>query len=64
MDEEYYIEDEDLADLLKDVLGDKITDEDIERILAASDDGEITEDDFDDAILAYNKRDRRFGNAK
>lgn len=60
MDEEYYIEDEDLADLLKDVLGDKITDEDIERILAASDDGEITEDDFDvlvDEILAKSKTD-------
>ncbi len=25
---------------------------------------DFTEDDFDDAILAYNKRDRRFGNAK
>ena len=24
----------------------------------------FTEDDFDDAILAFNKRDRRFGNAK
>ena len=24
----------------------------------------FTEEDFDDAILAYNKRDRRFGNAK
>lgn len=58
MEEEYYIEDSDLADLLKDVLGDKITDEDIERILVASDDGEITEDDFDilvDEILAKSK---------
>ena len=44
--EEYYIKDEDLAVLLKDVLGDKITDDDIERILAASEDGEITEDDL------------------
>ena len=58
MDEQYYIEDGDLADLLKDVLGDKITDEDIEKILSASDDGEMTEDDFDilvDEILAKSK---------
>lgn len=56
--EEYYIEDDDLAVLLKDVLGDKITDDDIERILAASEDGEITEEDFDhivDEILAKSK---------
>ena len=59
-EEEYYIEDNDLADLLKDILGDKITDEDIERILSASEDGEITEEDFDrivDEILAKSKRD-------
>ena len=58
MEEEYYIEDNDLAELLKDVLGDKITDEDIEKILSASEDGEITEDDFDfivDEILAKSK---------
>jgi hypothetical protein len=58
-EEEYYIEDNDLIDLLKDVLGDKITDEDIERILAASEDGDLSEDDFDnivDEILA-NSRD-------
>ena len=58
MDEEYYIEDSDLADLLKNLLGDRITDEDIERILSASDDGEMTEDDFDilvDEILAKSK---------
>ncbi|SDA71010.1 hypothetical protein [Methanobrevibacter millerae] len=57
-EEEYYIEDNDLVDLLKDVLGDKISDEDIERILSASEDGEITEDDFDrivDEILAKSK---------
>lgn len=56
--EEYYIEDNDLIDLLKDVLGDKITDEDIEKILVASEDGEITEEDFDnivDEILAKSK---------
>ena len=44
--EEYYIEDNDLVDLLKDVLGDKITDDDIQRILDASDDGELSEEDF------------------
>lgn len=57
-EEEYYIEDNDLVDLLKDVLGDKITDEDIEKILAASEDGEITEEDFDnlvDEILARSR---------
>ena len=55
---EYYIEDNDLVDLLKSVLGDQITDEDIEKILAASEDGDITEDDFDrivDEILAKSK---------
>ena len=57
-DMEYYIEDNDLVDLLKDVLGDRITDEDIEKILAASGDSEITEEDFDqivDEILAKSK---------
>jgi Ca2+-binding EF-hand superfamily protein len=57
-DVEYYIEDNDLVDLLKDVLGDRITDEDIEKILAASEDSEITEEDFDrivDEILAKSK---------
>lgn len=61
--EEYYIEDNDLVDLLKDVLGDKISDEDIEKILKASDDGEITEEDFDnivDEILAKSKTDEIF----
>lgn len=56
--EEYYIEDNDLVDLLKDVLGDKITDDDIQRILDASDDGELSEEDFDnlvDEILARSK---------
>ncbi|MBR0272083.1 MAG: hypothetical protein IJQ68_08890 [Methanobrevibacter sp.] len=61
--EEYYIEDNDLVDLLKDVLGDKITDDDIERILKASEDGEITEEDFDnivDEILSKSKTDDFF----
>ena len=56
--EEYYIEDNDLVDLLKEVLGDKITDEDIERILKASEDGDLSEDDFDnlvDEILSRSK---------
>lgn len=56
--EEYYIEDSDLVELLKDVLGDKITDEDIERILKASEDGNLSEDDFDnlvDEILSRSK---------
>lgn len=56
--EEYYIEDNDLVNFLKDVLGDKITDGDIQRILDASDDGELSEEDFDnlvDEILARSK---------
>ena len=56
--EEYYIEDNDLIDLLKDVLGEKITDDDIEKILVASGDDQITEEDFDyivDEILAKSK---------
>ena len=58
MAEEYYIADDDLVVLLKDVLGDKIIDEDIEKILKASEDGEMTEDDFDilvDEILTKSK---------
>ncbi len=57
-DVEYYIEDDDLVKLLKDVLGDKITDEDIEKILKASGDGDLSENDFDmivDEILTKNK---------
>ena len=56
--EEYYIEDNDLVELLKEVLGDKITDEDIEKILKASEDGDLSEDDFDnlvDEILSRSK---------
>ena len=59
-EEEYYIEDNDLVDLPKDVLGDKITDEDIDRILKASEDGDLSEDDFDnlvDEILARSRDD-------
>ena len=56
--EEYYIEDNDLVNLLKEVLGDKITDEDIEKILKASEDGDLSEDDYDnlvDEILSRSK---------
>ena len=66
-EEEYYIEDNDLVDLLKEVLGDKITDEDIERILAASEDGEISEDDFDnlvDEILANSRENESMGDSE
>lgn len=57
-EEEYYIEDNDLVELLKEVLGDNISDEDIERILEASGDENMSEDDFDnlvDEILASSK---------
>ena len=57
-DEEYYIEDGDLAELLKEVLGDRISDEDIEKLLEASGDDEISEEDFDnmvDGILKDSK---------
>ena len=57
-EEEYYIEDNDLIDLLKDVLGEKITDEDIEKILKASGDGEISEDDFDNLVDEILSRSR------
>lgn len=62
-DEEYYIDDNDLVDLLKDVLGDNISDEDIEMILKASEDDEITEEDYDrlvDEILSRSKSDDVF----
>lgn len=57
-DEEYYIEDSDLVELLKEVLGDNISEEDIERILNASGDENMSEEDFDnlvDEILASSK---------
>ncbi|MCR5026888.1 MAG: hypothetical protein K6A34_05565 [Methanobrevibacter sp.] len=57
-EEEYYIEDNDLIDLLKDVLGEKITDEDIEKILKASEDGEISEEDFDNLVDEILSRSR------
>ena len=31
----------------------RITDEDIERILAASEDGDLSEDDFDNIVAAF-----------
>jgi rubrerythrin len=57
-EEEYYIDDNDLVELLKDVLGENISEEDIERILKASGDENISEEDFDnlvDEILASSK---------
>ena len=63
-EEEYYIEDNDLVDLLKDVLGDKITDEDIDRILKASEDGNLSEDEFDTLVYDILARSRDDGQSK
>ena len=55
---EYRIEDEDLTEFLKEVLGDNISDEDIGVILKASGDKNLSEEEFDllvDEILTRSK---------
>ena len=47
---EAYIDDEDLRQLLIDLLGDKVSKEDIQEILDAASDEDISEDEFDKLI--------------
>ncbi|WP_407381145.1 hypothetical protein [Methanobrevibacter sp.] len=61
MAEEYYIEDNDLINLLKDVLGDRITDDDIEKILKATEDSAISEKDFDNVVDGILNRSKKGG---
>ena len=49
-DKEAYIDDSDLKDLLIDLLGDKVSSNDIEEILKAASDENLSESDFDKLI--------------
>lgn len=56
---EPYIDDGDLKELLLSILGDEVPQEDIQKILDASSDGELTEDEFDklvDEFILKNKK--------
>lgn len=44
---EAYIDDDDLRDLLLEYLGDKVSEEEIQKILKAASDETLSEDDFD-----------------
>ncbi len=55
---EAYIDDGDLKELLLELLGDKISDEDIQEILEAASDENLTEEEFDkliDEFILKNK---------
>ena len=56
---EAYIDDNDLKELLIEFLGDKVSKEDIQKILEAASDEELSEDDFDklvDEFILKNKK--------
>lgn len=56
---EAYIDDGDLKDLLIDLLGDEISEDEIQKILDASNDENLSEDDFDklvDEFILKNKK--------
>ena len=55
---EAYIDDEDLKDLLIDLLGDDVSQEEIQKILDAASDKDLTEEEFDkllDEFILKNK---------
>ncbi len=57
-DGEAYIDDGDLRDLLIDMLGDSVSEEEIQKILKAASDENISEEDFDklvDDFILKNK---------
>ncbi|WP_296881333.1 hypothetical protein [uncultured Methanobrevibacter sp.] len=47
---EAYIDDGDLRELLLDLLGDKVSEEEIQKILKAASDDKISEEEFDDLL--------------
>ena len=56
---EAYIDDNDLKELLIDFLGDKVSQEDIQKILEAASDEKLSEEDFDrlvDEFILKNKK--------
>ena len=57
--QEAYIDDNDLKNLLIDFLGDKVSQEDIQKILEAASDEKLSEEDFDklvDEFILKNKK--------
>lgn len=50
IDGEAYIDDGDLKEMLLDYLGDKISEEDIQKILDAASDEDLTEEEFDKLV--------------
>lgn len=55
---EAYIDDKDLKDLLIDLLGDDVSQEEIQKILDAASDKDLTEEEFDkllDEFILKNK---------
>lgn len=58
-DGQAYIDDDDLKELLQDFLGDDVSQEEIQKILDAASDENITEEDFDrlvDEFILKNKK--------
>ncbi|WP_458456582.1 hypothetical protein [Methanobrevibacter sp.] len=58
-DGQAYIDDNDLKELLQDFLGDDVSQEEIQKILDAASDENITEEDFDrlvDEFILKNKK--------
>ena len=58
-DGEAYIDDEDLRELLIELLGDNVSEAEIQKILEASSDENITEEEFDrllDDFILKNKK--------
>ena len=51
--EEPYIDDDDLKDFLLDLLGDKVSEEEIDNIIKASDDESISEEEFDNMLSQF-----------
>ena len=56
---EAYIDDNDLKELLIDLLGDSVSEDEIQKILDAASDKDLTEEDFDklvDNFILKNKK--------
>ncbi len=58
-DGEAYIDDGDLKQLLTDLLGDSVSDEEIQEILDAASDSDISDDEFDRLVDEFILKNRR-----
>lgn len=54
-----YIDDEDLRELLIDILGDSVSESEIQKILDAASDEELSEEDFDRMIDDFILKNRK-----